>query len=294
MITQYSNGVKRLLIVIFAGLMLAVGLNFFLLPGNIFGAGLNGIAQLISAIVKKTVGWRVDTGYFIFLLNIPVVILGLLKVGKSFTFYSILTVITTTVLTITLPVEHLTTDPLMNALFGGLITGVGVGCSLKYGFSTGGMDIVAVFLNMTTGRSVGFLMLLTNMIIILTAGFYFSWQSALYTIISNYALTRVVDSIHTSHQKLTAFVVTTKAAQILPAIQQTLVRGVTVLPSKGAYTGRDSQTLMTVLTRYELYRFKQLIKQEDPAAFINFVNTADVAGNFANAVQQDKIKAGYK
>ncbi|MCP9312333.1 YitT family protein [Liquorilactobacillus satsumensis] len=288
---QYSNGLRRFIIVIFAGAALALGLNFFLLPGNIFGAGLNGIAQLVSAILKKTIGIKVDTGYFIFLLNVPVALLGFLKIGKSFTFYSILTVLSTTILTILLPVQRLTADPLMNALFGGVITGVGVGYSLKYGFSTGGMDIVAVFLNKTTGRSVGFLMLATNMIIILTAGFYFSWQSALYTIISNYALTRVVDSIHTSHQKITAFVVTAKAAAILPVIQHTLVRGVTVLPSKGAYSGKESQTLMTVLTRYELYRFKQLVSQEDPTAFINFVNTADIAGNFADSTQQEQIKA---
>lgn len=289
-LNKIPDKIKRIAVIFCSSVFLACALNLFLIPGNIFGAGLNGIAQLISSLLAKITGINIETGYFIFLLNVPVGILGWLKVGKSFTYYSVLTVLLTTVLSIIIPVVHLTPDPLMGALFGGVITGAGVGYALKYGFSTGGMDIVAVVLNKTTGKSIGSLMMVINMMIILTAGIYFSWQSALYTIISNYAMTRVVDGIHTSHQKLTAFVVTKHADIILPKIKNSLIRGVTVLPSSGGYSDSKSQTLMTVLTRYELYRFKQIIAQADPVAFVNFVNTADVTGNFADEKQQAEIK----
>lgn len=290
LLNKIPDQIKRIAIIFWSSILLACALNLFLIPGNIFGSGLNGIAQLISSLLVKITGINIDTGYFIFLLNVPVGILGWLKVGKSFTYYSVLTVLLTTILAIVIPVIHLTSNPLMSALFGGVITGAGVGYALKFGFSTGGMDIIAVVLNKTTGKSIGSLMMITNMIIILTAGVYFSWQSALYTIISNYAMTRVVDGIHTSHQKLTAFVVTKHAETIIPEIKNSLIRGVTVLQSSGGYSDSKNQTLMIVLTRYELYKFKQIIEQTDPAAFINFVNTADVAGNFADEKQQDEIK----
>ena len=286
---KISDEVKRIAVAILAGVVLAVGLNFFMIPGNIFASGFNGIAQLLSSILDKMFQIKIDTGYFILLLNIPVGILGWLKVGRNFTYYSVVTVISTTFFAIVIPVQRFTPDPLMSGLFGGVLTGIGIGAALRYGFSTGGMDIIAVILNKTTGKSVGFVMLIINMLIILTAGFFFGWQSALYTIISNYAMTRVIDGIHTSHQKLTAFVVTNRSKNIIPVLQQSLVRGVTIMPSKGGYSGEDSQVLMIVITRYELYHFKQIISQEDPTAFVNFVNTSDIAGNFFDEDQQAKI-----
>ncbi|KRM97517.1 hypothetical protein FC19_GL001558 [Liquorilactobacillus aquaticus DSM 21051] len=288
---KISDELKRVAIAIFAGVVLAASLNFFLIPGNIFASGFNGIAQLLSSVLNKMFHIRIDTGYFILLLNIPVGILGWLKVGRNFTYYSVVTIISTTFFAIIIPVQRFTPDPLMSGLFGGVMTGFGVGAALRYGFSTGGMDIIAVILNKTTGKSVGFVMLVINMLIILTAGFLFGWQSALYTIISNYAMTRVIDGIHTSHQKLTAFVVTNRAKNIIPVLRQSLVRGVTIMPSKGGYSGKDSQVLMIVITRYELYRFKQIIIQEDPTAFVNFVNTSDIAGNFFDEDQQAKLSA---
>ncbi|GAJ26114.1 membrane protein [Liquorilactobacillus sucicola DSM 21376 = JCM 15457] len=288
---KVSDELKRIAVALLSGLILAVGLNFFLIPGNIFASGFNGIAQLLSSILNKMFQIKIDTGYFILLLNIPIGILGWIKVGRNFTYYSVITIISTTFFAVIIPVQRLTPDPLMSGLFGGVLTGVGIGASLRYGFSTGGMDIIAVILNKTTGKSVGFVMLVINMFIILTAGFFFGWQSALYTIISNYAMTRVIDGIHTSHQKLTAFVVTNRAQHIIPVLSQSLVRGVTIMPSKGGYSGEESQVLMIVITRYELYRFKQIISQEDPLAFVNFVNTADISGNFFDEEQQAKISA---
>ncbi|MHC9532608.1 YitT family protein [Dellaglioa sp. BT-FLS60] len=285
-----SDTGKRLGVIVFAGLSSALALNFFLIPGNIFGAGINGIAQLFSSITNDLFHFKIDTGYLILLFNIPIGLLGWYKIGRTFTYYSILTVAVTTIFTIILPVHQLSDNPLMAALFGGVITGAGVGFALKYGFSTGGMDIIALVLTKTTGRTVGSLMLLTNMIIILTAGFYFSWESALYTIISNYAMSRVVDSIHTSHQKLTAFIVTKKAETVVSALQKSLIRGITVIDSKGAFSNEDSNVLMLVITRYELYNLKMTIGEVDPHAFINLVNTADIEGNFLDADQQELLR----
>ncbi|WP_409022584.1 YitT family protein [Dellaglioa sp. P0083] len=287
-----SDKNKRLVIIVFSGLLIALSLNFFLIPGNIFGAGANGIAQLLSAIFYDLFHIKIGTGYLIMLINIPIGILGWYKVGRSFTYYSVLTVASSSLFTVILPVHQLSTNPLMAALFGGVISGIGVGLALKFGFSTGGMDIIALVLAKTTGKTVGSLMLSTNMIIILTAGFYFSWESALYTIISNYAMSRVVDDIHTSHQKLTAFIVTKEADLVVGALQKSLIRGITVIDSKGAFSNEESKVLMLVITRYELYNLKMTISDVDPNAFMNLVNTADIEGNFLNSDQQELLRKG--
>ncbi|MFC6208050.1 YitT family protein [Levilactobacillus tongjiangensis] len=280
---------KNVLIVVFASVINVVALNDFLIPGKIFSAGINGIAQIV-AMLLDTAGVHLSTGWFILLFNIPIGLLGWFKVGRSFTFYSILVALLTSILAIVMPVVNISDNPLLGALFGGILTGVGVAYPLKNGFSTGGMDIVAVVLEKTTGRTIGTLMMAINFAIVLVAGALFGWQSALYTIISIYAMSRVVDSIHTRHQKLTAFIVTTKQDEVITQLNSTLIRGITVIPSFGAYTRTDGAVLMTVISRYELYTLERSVKEVDEHAFVNLVNTVDIEGNFYNEKEQLKLR----
>ncbi|MGX6428988.1 YitT family protein [Levilactobacillus yonginensis] len=280
---------KNVLIVVFASIINVVALNDFLIPGKIFSAGINGIAQIV-AMLLDTAGVHLSTGWFILLFNIPIGLLGWFKVGRSFTFYSILVALLTSILAIVMPVVNISDNPLLGALFGGILTGVGVAYPLKNGFSTGGMDIVAVVLEKTTGRTIGTLMMAINFAIVLVAGALFGWQSALYTIISIYAMSRVVDSIHTRHQKLTAFIVTTKQDEVITQLNSTLIRGITVIPSFGAYTRTDGAVLMTVISRYELYTLERSVKEVDEHAFVNLVNTVDIEGNFYNEKEQLKLR----
>jgi uncharacterized membrane-anchored protein YitT (DUF2179 family) len=133
-------------------------------------------------------------------------------------------------------------------------------------------------------------MMMINFSIVILAGFLFGWESALYTIISIYAMSRVVDSIHTRHQKLTAFIVTTRQDEVIAELNKTLIRGITVMPSFGAYTRKDSVVLMTVISRYELYALEHAVKDIDPGAFVNLVNTVDIEGNFYNETEQLKLR----
>lgn len=267
----------------------AVALNEFLIPGKIFSAGINGISQIIAMLLQM-VGIHVSTGWFILLFNVPIGLLGWFKVGRGFTFYSIIVAVLTSILAIVIPVTSVAHNALLAALFGGILTGIGVAYPLKYGFSTGGMDIVAVVLEKTTGRTIGTLMLMINLGIVLIAGVLFGWESALYTIISIYAMSRVVDSIHTRHQKLTAFIVTQHQDDVITALNATLIRGITIMPAVGAYRREDSAVLMVVISRYELYTLEHAVKETDPQAFVNLVNTIDIEGNFYNETEQLKAR----
>lgn len=193
---------------------------------------------------------------------------------------SFATALITALITIVMPVINIAHNPLLGALFGGLLTGIGVGMTMRYGFSTAGLDIVVLVLERATGKTVGSLMFMTNLIIIVLSGVLFSWEHTLLTVISIYACTRMVDVIHTGHKKLTALIVTSQTRPVIAAIQRTTLRGVTIIPSKGAYSGADNTTLMVVISRYELYSLQRAIDEVDQQAFINILDTVDTGGYF--------------
>ncbi|MBO0488013.1 YitT family protein [Vagococcus fluvialis] len=291
---QQNELIKKSAIVIFAGVILAVALNLFLIPANVFSAGVNGLAQLFSGILLNSFDIKLDTGILIFLMNIPIAILGWIKLGKSATIFSLLTVLSVTIMTLIIPVVEITDNQLMNGIVGGVLTGVAVGLTMKFGFSTGGMDIVSLVLSKTTGRSVGSLMMIINAFIIATAGFVFDWESALFTVISIYGTTQVVDRIHTSHQKVTAFVITSKPEEVIHSIQNEIVRGMTLLPGTGVYSRKETSVIMTVVTKYELYALEQAVYLADQNSFINILPTQTIVGNFWNEDQQNEMKKMIK
>lgn len=271
---------KRILVVIFGSLLLAISLNFFLINANVYASGFAGAAQLTSSVFADFLGIRVSTGILLLLFNIPVFILGWFKVGKGFTIYSIVSVIFATIFMGILPVLSVSNDIILNAVFGGVIAGVGVGLSLKLGASTGGMDIVAMVLSRLQDKPIGTYFLLLNGVIIALAGIIYEPENALYTMLTLYVTTAVIDMIHTRHEKVTAMIVTLKADELQQAIHQKLVRGITILPAKGAYSKEDKSMLYLVITRYELYDLETIIKEVDPNAFTNIVQTVGIFGFF--------------
>ncbi|CAM3658740.1 YitT family protein [Mesobacillus zeae] len=271
----------RKFVVVMAGALLnALAMNLFLIPANIYASGFAGAAQLISSILAEFTLFKLSTGILLFLLNIPVTIIAWKKVGKEFTFYSFLSVAAMSFFMEIIPIKHVSGDILLNAVFGGVIAAVGVGMTLKWGASTGGMDIVAMLLSRLKDRPVGTYFFTLNSIIIITAGFLYGWEKALYTLVTLYASTRVIDAIHTRHEKLTAMIVTKKSEELKKAIYAGLERGITTVPAKGAFTNETRDMMIIVITRYELYDLERIIKEVDPTAFTNLVETSGILGFF--------------
>ncbi|GAA0454876.1 YitT family protein [Alkalibacillus silvisoli] len=271
---------KRFVIVIIGAFFNAISLNFFLEQANVFASGFTGVAQISSSISQDFFNIDISTGILLFLLNIPVVILGWLKVGKGFTIYSIISVGFMTLFLETIQIRGLADDILLNAVFGGLFAGVGVGMTLKWGASTGGMDIIAMVLSRMKDRPIGVYFLTLNGAIIVVAGLVYDPEKALYTLVTLYVTTRVIDAIHTRHSKLTAMIVTAKGHDVTKAIHSNMVRGITRVPAKGAFTDEDREMLMIVVTRYELYDLENIVKEADPNSFTNIVQTTGIFGFF--------------
>jgi uncharacterized membrane-anchored protein YitT (DUF2179 family) len=271
---------KKIVIVIAGALLNALAMNLFLIPANVYSSGFTGIAQLLSKVLSDYTPIQLSMGILLLLLNIPVAILGWRKVGKSFTVYSFLSVLMSSFFLTIVPIKQVSQDILLNAVFGGVILAVGVGITLKWGASTGGVDIIAMVLSRMKDKPVGPYMFVLNGIIIVTAGFLFGWEKALYTLVTLYTSTRVIDAIHTRHAKLTAMVITKKADELKKAIHGSLVRGITMIPAKGAFSNEPRDLLMIVITRYELYDLERIIKEVDPNAFTNIIQTTGVYGFF--------------
>ncbi|MGO5015110.1 YitT family protein [Niallia sp. Sow4_A1] len=268
---------KKLIVVIFGALLNAIAMNFFLIPADVYASGFAGVAQLVSKVTP------ISTGILLFILNVPIAILGWLKVGRSFTCFSFLSVVFMSLFMEIIPVTSYSHDILLNAVFGGVIAAVGVGLTLKWGASTGGMDIIAMILSRVQDKPVGTYFFILNGAIIITAGAMFGWEKALYTLVNLYAATKVIDTIHTAHQKLTVMIITKKTTELKIAIHEKLVRGITILPARGAFSNEPKEMLMIVVTRYELYDIERVIKEVDPHAFTNVVQTTAVLGFFRKA-----------
>lgn len=142
---------RKIIIIVVGAILNAIAMNFFLIPANVYASGFTGVAQLLSSILNGAV----STGILLFILNVPIAIFAWKRVGKLFTLYSLLSVVITTVSMEIIPVISVSKDILLNAVFGGVIAAVGVGITLKWGASTGGMDIIAMYLSKAKDRPVG-------------------------------------------------------------------------------------------------------------------------------------------
>ncbi len=189
-----------------------------------------------------------------------------------------------------IPVRAVSNDIILNAIFGGIISAIGVGIALKWGASTGGLDIIAMILSKNKKISLSVhTFFFFNAIIIIAAGYVYGWEKALYTLVTLYVSTRIIDAIHTRHVKITALIVTKNGADVRKAIHSRLVRGITTIPATGAYTNENKEMLMMVITRYELYELERIIKQVDPGAFTNILQTVGGVRIVSERLKRTKV-----
>jgi uncharacterized membrane-anchored protein YitT (DUF2179 family) len=265
---------RNIIFIILSSLIIAVGFNFFMIPHHILSGGLSGIAMMLGILTP------INTGILNLVLNLPLLIIGWLKLGKQFITYTIISVIVTSVALYFLPIQKISSDPFLSCLFGGVITGLGAGIIFRVAGSTGGLDILAMLLMKKRSFPLGALLGAMNAFVVVISGFVFGWDLAMLTLVGIYASGKVIDTIHTSHIKLTLMIVTKKGNELKEILLSKLVRGITVIEGKGAYSGSRQEILMTVITRYQLADVRATINEVDPNAFVNITETTDVIGLF--------------
>ncbi|GEK34247.1 YitT family protein [Kurthia sibirica] len=268
---------KNIIMIIIGSSLVGFAYNWLLIPHHILSSGLSGIAIMLGLL------YPFDTGILNFLLNLPLLILGVMKLGKRFASYTVLSVIVVSLSLYIIPIIELTHEPLLAALFGGVITGVGIGIVFRASASSGGFDIIAMLIAKKTDFPIGSLLSAMNGVIVIASGFIFGWDAALMTLVTIYVTGKVIDTIHTNHIKLTLTIITAKGDDMKDILLENLYRGITITDGVGAYSGEPRKILMTVITKYQLAEVKEMIQKTDPQAFVNITQTAEVVGMFHKA-----------
>jgi uncharacterized membrane-anchored protein YitT (DUF2179 family) len=257
-------------LVVTGALVQAVGLRLFLVPAELASGGISGISQLIH----KFTGWPI--GLMVFIGNIPLFLLGWRMLGgHRFAIRTLVAVLTYSFFTEAVlwlpffPPHGLTDDLVLNSLYGAVVSGIGYGLVYRGQGTSGGSDILARILNRWRGVSMTQSYLMTDAAVILSAGFVFGWEKALYAIITLYVSGLVVDStLEGAGTVRTAMIVTNRMEAIYDRILHEMERGVTLLHGTGAYTMDPRPVMYCVVTRSEVQQLKTIVHEADPDAFM--------------------------
>ncbi|MBM7641931.1 YitT family protein [Streptococcus loxodontisalivarius] len=265
------------------GLLSAIAVNFFFQPGHVYSSGVTGLAQVLSALSQRTLGFEIPVSVTFYAINLPLLILAWYKIGHKFTVFTFITVTLSSVFIQLVPKVTLTQDPLINAIFGGLVMGTGIGYGLRSRISSGGTDIVSLTIRKKTGRDVGRISLMVNGAIMVFAGLLFGWQYALYSMITIFVSSRVTDAIYTKQKKMQAMIVTSHPDRVVKMIHKKLHRGVTCInDAEGTYNHEKKAVLLAIITREEYSDFKYYMSKTDPKAFVSVAENVHVMGRFVD------------
>ncbi|MHB8157305.1 MAG: YitT family protein [Desulfocucumaceae bacterium] len=254
----------------------ALGLDIFLIPNKIAAGGVSGIATVIHYLL------HVPVGATMLVLNIPLFLMGVYRLGLRFGFRSLYGTISLSFFIDALApfVPALTNDPLLAAIFGGVLAGLGLGLVFKYRGTTGGTDLAAAVLRTYTGANVGQLLFAVDSVVVLGAGLAFnSWELALYAMITIFVTAWLIDLVQEGFSYTKAFfIISSQSERIARAVLHELDRGATVLRGRGAYSGEDRDVLLVVVYRAEVTRLKDLIHNIDSRAFVILTDAHEVLG----------------
>lgn len=257
-------------------LLTALGLDVFLIPNKIAAGGVSGIATVLHYLLS------VPVGVTMLVLNVPLFLMGLYRLGLRFGFRSLYGTISLSffidALDPFLPV--LTHDPLLASIFGGVLVGLGLGLVFKFRGTTGGTDLAAAVLRTYTGANVGQLLFVVDAVVVLAAGLAFkSWELAMYALITIFVTAWLIDLVQEGFSYAKAFfIISGHPESIAFAILHEMDRGATVLSGKGAFSGSDRDVLLVVVNRAEVTRLKDLIRSIDSRAFVILTDAHEVLG----------------
>lgn len=256
--------------------VIAVGINGILIPHRFVSGGLTGLALLIHYLVPF-----LSFAVIYALSNIPVFLAGWFFISRRFFLYSIAgTIIYSLVVAWVNPGPIPVQDKLLAAILAGIIMGTGSGIILKSLGSAGGTDILSVIFLHRFSIRLGTTRLAFNVLVLTAAALLFSLEDALYTMIYLYVSARIVDLVVTGlSQRKAIFIISPRWQEISKGILDEIHRGVTILSGEGGYSHREQQILYTVVTFQELSNLKQIVRRNDPGAFVVVTDTTEVMGH---------------
>ncbi len=275
------------LILTVAGIINAIGITIFLSPVNLYDSGISGTSMLISQL---TPDW-LNLSLALLILNIPLFIYGYKKQGKMFTIYSLYAVciysLSAWLITDILPIDVSFASPLAGqdlllcAIFGGIISGIGSGLTIRYGGAIDGIEVLSVIFAKRLGITVGTFVMIYNVVLYIICGIALdSWILPLYSIITYAAALKTIDFIAEGiSRSKSALIVTTKPDEIVKALSDSFGTGMTIMDVKGGYSGDNKAMVYFVLNRFQIANMRNLVHEIDTGAYISITEVAEVFHN---------------
>ena len=255
--THWSSILLRCVWMIIGALIYTIGLDLFLVPNNIIDGGVVGLSLMAAEL--SGISFTISTLFSIVWMAI------FSKFAHDF-----------------IPI---TTNPFLGAIFGGIILGIGVGLIIRNGGCLDGSEIVAIIFDKRTTFSVGEIVMAMNLVILGAAGFVYSWDSAMYSLVAYFIAYKMIDVTITGLEESKGVMIITDAdnsKKIADALNAKLNRGVTILYGEGGYLKTPKHALYSVVTRLEITRLKDTVYEVDPSAFITIQDVHDVFGGRFN------------
>lgn len=265
---------QRGIFITLGALLMAVGLEIFLIPNQVIDGGVTGISIMLSHITG------LKLGVFLFILNLPFVYLGYKQFGKTFAISTIYGILMLSLFaTFFHPVPPFTDDILLATIFGGIFLGIGVGLVIRNGGALDGTEILSIVISKKVPFSVGEIVMFINLFILGSAGFVYTWDRAMYSILAYVIASKAIDVVITGmEESKSVWIISDLAHEIGDAITDRLGRGVTYLHGEGAYTGDDKKVIFCIITRLEESKMNSIVQEIDPSAFLAIGDIAEVRG----------------
>lgn len=268
-------------------LLMSVAINVFIVPQGLYAGGAYGLCQVIRTLLQTKLGVEASfdlAGVLYFFVNIPLFLLAFRTLGRTFCLKAGICTVSNSVFLALIhsPAVPIIPDPLTSCMIGGILVGFAAGLVLSCGCSTGGLDILGLYLSKKNNKfTVGRFCISFNVCLYLLCFILFDATTAIYSAIYNVLSNLFLDRLHRQNVSVQLLIFTKSKDPALPKyIMEQLDRGVTYWQAKGAYTGDDVQVLCVCLSKYEIDTLEQVIRDIDPNAFFVMQEGVRVVGNF--------------
>ena len=273
---NYRQLTKAGLVAILYGFLSAIAVNDFLNVVNSYSTGLLGLSQLIHAVVPN-----LSMSLLMTVLNVPLFIFAWRVFGFRYILFSGIAVLSNIIFLGIVPTMVLVKDPLTNTIIGSALIGLSIGWCFNNGFTTGGMDIVATYCQRRFHKNVGFFANVINGLIVVLTLIFFGPGRIVYTLIGMLIVNALMDYAFASQTDVMVIIFTKRADKLIQQLRR-FTHGATVLNGKGAYTGKPTDVIMVVTPRGQLAFLRDLIKSEDPNAFMSIQKSDVESGKYTH------------
>ncbi len=281
---------KKILGCLIGAFIYSAGLNLFVVPANLYTSGLLGICQVIRTVLVEYLNLPFQNfdiaGIIYYVINIPIMVLAMVKLGKKFLLKTMIALTASTVFLAVIPITPVVQDRMTACVVGGIIAGGGLGIALRMGCTLGGIDVIGILITRRRKDfSVGKMNLLLNLLLYSVCLFLFNVEVVIYSLVYAAVYAVAVDKVHVQNINVEVKIVTKIPTEVLEQELLTeLSRGVTKWTSAGAYTQEESHILYILLSKYEVGRLKSIVRKYDEHAFIVINEGVMVDGNYIKRV----------